>query len=358
MKTMPNQNSARRMIQRWFPNFPNARVVEIHTDTTDFFRVNYDDVVVLGERAYFIRHNAKEGRFGLDDEEKFWVKRAFDLQDGSRKILKLVFHERFNARIGDIEFECFRSPRKEARILELVGDHKNFMRGYAITDEKGNIVRVLDFIYGKPLSIMVEDIRLDHETYFYRMFPAIVERFVECIRAIRFLHEHEEKHGDIRRDHIIVDRESGYYRWIDYDFNYHQRENICSYDLFGLGNILIFLVGKGDVLLSNSSREKNPALHRIRADDANIVFRNRVANLRKIYSYIPENLNRILLHFSKGANWFYESTDQLLEDLESYRNSVEKMESLLKLDTTGPEAKPPKIHLKERITDEPGDPSL
>jgi hypothetical protein len=149
-----------------------------------------------------------------------------------------------------------------------------------------------------------------------------MEHFIECIRAIRFIHEHEEKHGDIRRDHIIVDRESGHYRWIDYDFNYHQRENIYSYDLFGLGNILIFLVGKGDVLLPNLIREKHPALHRIRSEDENIVFHNRVANLKKIYPYIPEGLNRILLHFSKGANRFYETTNQLLEDIEEYRTVV------------------------------------
>ncbi|MBL7178798.1 MAG: hypothetical protein ISS65_01115 [Desulfobacterales bacterium] len=319
---MLNQDSVRRKIRRLFPNLPENRVVEIHTDTTEFFQVGYDDVVVLGEKIYLVRHNAKEGRFGLDDEEKFWVKRAFDLQDGSRKILKLVFHERFTARIGDIEFECFRSPRKEGRILELVRNHKNFMHGYATTDEKGNIVRVLDFIYGKPLSIMVEDIELDHETYFNLQYPAIVKNFIECIRAIRFLHEHEEKHGDIRRDHVIVDRESGHYRWIDFDFNYHQRENIYSYDLFGLGNILMFLVGKGDVLMPNLRREKHPALDRIQADDENVVFHNRIANLKKIYPYIPESLNRILLHFSKGANWFYETTDQLLEDLESYLASV------------------------------------
>jgi hypothetical protein len=319
MKALLNQDSVCRMIRRWFPGCPDARTVRIHTDTTDFFGVSYDDVVVLGEKTYLIRHNAKEGRFGLDDEEKFWVKRAFDLQDGSRKILKLVFHEQFITRIGDIEFECFRSPKKEARILKLVHNHQNFMNGYGITDEKRNIVRVLDFIYGKPLSTMVEDIQMDHETYFNLQFPVIMEHFIECIRAIRFIHEHEEKHGDIRRDHIIVDRESGHYRWIDYDFNYQQRENIYSYDLFGLGNILIFLVGKGDVLLPNLIREKHPALHRIRADDENIVFHNRVANLRKIYPYIPERLNRILLHFSKGANRFYETTNQLLEDLDEYR---------------------------------------
>jgi len=320
MKKLLNHDSVCRMIRCWFPGRIDASTVRVHTDTSDFFRVDYDDVVVLGEKAYLIRHNAREGRFGLDDEEKFWVKSAFDLQDGSRKIIKLVFHERFTTRIGDIEFECFRSPKKEARILDLVQNHQNFMHGYWITDEKGNIVRVLDFIYGKPLSTMVEDIRLDHETYFNLRFPEIMDQFIECIRAIRFIHGHEEKHGDIRRDHIIVDRESGNYRWIDYDFNYRQRENIYSYDLFGLGNILIFLVGKGDVLLPNLIREKHSALHRIRSEDENIVFHNRVANLRKIYPYIPERLNRILLHFSKGANRFYETTDQLLEDLDEYRS--------------------------------------
>ena len=48
-----------------------------------------------------------------------------------------------------------------------------------------------------------------------------------------------------------------------------------------------------------------------------IVFHNRLANLKKVYPYIPDTLNRILCHFSRGANWFYEETGQLLEDLET-----------------------------------------
>jgi hypothetical protein len=47
----------------------------------------------------------------------------------------------------------------------------------------------------------------------------------------------------------------------------------------------------------------------------NIVFHNRLANLKKVFAYIPDSLNRILLHFSRGANWFYEKTPQLLQDL-------------------------------------------
>lgn len=315
-----SQEKLRRMASRWLPPYQNSRPLRIHSDTTDFFRVNYGDVLVLGGKPYLIRHNAKEGRFGLDDEVKFWVKRAIDLRSGNAKIIKLVFHEKFTAHVGGIEFECFRSPKKEARILDLVAGHKNFMHGYSIEDEKANLVRVLDFIKGKPLSKHVGDMDLDHQAYFYDHFPGILDHFMECIEAIRFLHEHGEKHGDIRRDHILIDRESKQYRWIDFDFNYRHRENIYGYDLFGLGNVLVFLVGMGDVLLPELKKQDHPALHTLREGDVNIVFNNRIVNLKKIYPYLPDSLNQVLMHFSKGANWFYETTSQLLEDLGEFRN--------------------------------------
>jgi hypothetical protein len=319
MTTFVSQDNLRQMASRWMPISRDSHVFRIHKDTTDYFRVEYGDVVLLGGRPYLIRHNAKEGRFGLDDEVKFWVKRAIDLNSGSPKIIKLVFYEKFTAHIGGIAFDCYRSPRKEARILDLVADHQNFMHGYSIEDIKGNLVRILDFIKGKPLSHHVTDMDMDHQTYFYDGFPGILKNFMECIDAVRFLHNHGEKHGDIRRDHILIDRDSGRYRWIDYDFNYRHRENIYGYDLFGLGNILVFLVGMGDVLLPDLRKQSHPALETIEEKDLNIVFNHRVANLKKIYPYIPESLNRVLLHFSKGANWFYENTTQLLDDLSEFQ---------------------------------------
>ena len=82
-------------------------------------------------------------------------------------------------------------------------------------------------------------------------------------------------------------------------FNYIQSENIYSYDLFGLANILMFLAGKGDVLLADLKNQKNLALNKLYKEDLNIVFHNRVANLKKIYPYIPESLNLVLMHFFK-----------------------------------------------------------
>ena len=77
-------------------------------------------MVILGDTPYWVKRYEKEGRFGLDDEPKYWVRRAIDLTDGSTKILKLVFHEEFDIKIGEIKVKCFRSPPpiiKKARSL-------------------------------------------------------------------------------------------------------------------------------------------------------------------------------------------------------------------------------------------------
>ena len=99
--------------------------------------MDYDDVVVLDGVPYFVRNNEREGRFGIDDEQKFWVKRARNLLTGEVKILKWVFKERFEARIGNLVFECVRSPQKEARILELVRGRPEFMQGKTVLDSCG-----------------------------------------------------------------------------------------------------------------------------------------------------------------------------------------------------------------------------
>jgi hypothetical protein len=233
MTSVVSEASIRQRVAAWFPSLTERG--RGHTNTTDFHQMDYGDVVILAGRPYLVLNNAKEGRFGLDDQEKFWVKRAVDLDSGERKIIKLVFYEKFTA----------------------------------------------------------------------------------CIAGIAFLHRQGEKHGDIRRDYIFIDRENGDFRWIDFDFNYRHRENIYGYDLFGIGNILIYLVGKGDLIVSDLARWFSAAtVARLRPQDRNIVFNHRLANLKKIYPYIPEPLNRILLHFSVGAQWHYEHMDQILEDLD------------------------------------------
>ncbi len=305
----------REMISSFLPPDRLPKKFRILTDTSDFYRVDYNDVVILGNRPYLIRNYEREGRFTIEEQPKFWVKRAIDLNDGRIKIIKMVFPERFKARIGGITFDCVRSPKKEARILDLVRDHPDFMHGFSTRDSAGNVIRIIDYIRGSTMDIFVSRLGNDHEDYFYNYLPGVIDDYIELVRAIGFLHEHGEKHGDIRRDHIIKDKQKDRYRWIDFDFNYWHEENMFGYDLFGLGNILVYLAGRGDLTVQYLKQSNHPAFEKLTIDDMNIVFNNRVVNLKKIYPYIPDSLNFILLHFSEGADVFYDDTEEFLNDL-------------------------------------------
>lgn len=314
----------RDMIARHVPAGRVPKKVRVTADTTDFFRVDYDDVLILDGRPYFIRNYEREGRFGIEEQPKYWVRRAVDLLTGEIKIIKMVFLERFSAKVGDLVFDCVRSPRKEARILDLVRDHPHFMHGTSVRDEAGNIIRIIDYIPGKTMDKLVLELGADHEDYFHNYFPEVLDDYIGLVEAIGFLHEHGEKHGDIRRDHIIKDKRSGQYRWIDFDFNYWHKENLYGYDLSGLGNILVYLAGRGDVTVQLLKQHDHPALEHLGENDVNIIFNNRVVNLKKIYPYIPDALNLVMLHFSAGAEIFYEDTDQLLNDLHEARENLSR----------------------------------
>ena len=303
---------AREYLSRNGRRDDNLRLV---TDTTDFFKVEVNSVLVLEPGAYLVTGHAREGRFGLDDEAKPWVKKAVDLASDERKIIKLVFHENFKLKIGDIEYDCFRSPRKEARLLDLTRGLANFMQGEHTVDERGNSIRILDFLPGPTLSLAVADAAKDYEEYFHTDLPRLMRDFREAVDAVHFLHERGEKHGDVRRDHLMYSRE-GRLAWIDFDYNYRHGESIAGLDLFGLGNVLAYLVGRGDCILRDIHDHRPDIFERLVPDDMNLVYKNRLMNLKKMFPLLPESLNLILLHFAAGAEVFYDSAAEMLEDLD------------------------------------------
>jgi len=315
-RTRFDEATLRALIRRHLGAEAVPRRIAVVEDTTEFFQIDYNAVALLEGRPYLMRNYEREGRFGLDDEPKYWVRRAIDLTSGATKIIKLVFEERIEARIGTLTIECVRSATKEAAILELVRHHPSFMHGHSVVDAVGNVVRVIDYLPGPRLDRVVDRLCTDHERYYFTELPALLDRYRDTTRAIQFLHNRGFRHGDIRRDHIIHDRDTGRWRWIDFDYDYTGGANPFAYDLFGLGSILCFLVGGGDVTRHGLAAAHSPALDRLTADDMNIVLGHRVANLAKVYPYIHPTLSRVLSHFAAGANLFYETADVLLEELE------------------------------------------
>lgn len=306
----------RELVGRMWPDSGLSRFGRVFHDTSEFMDIGLGDVMVLEGLHYLVLKDESERRFGIEDP-KFWVKRCRLLETGERRIVKLVFHETFTATVGRFQIPCYRSPLKEARILDLVRGDPRFMQGFSVEDSKGNNVRVIEYVEGRRLDSEVEDIEADHETYFRKSFPAILAGFVGACEAIGFLHSRGEKHGDIRRDHLYAPRDGGPYCWIDFDYAFDFHENPFGWDLFGLGNILAFLTGKGEwTPLSIAEHGLAEDLREpLRQEDFGIIFRNRLFNLRKLFPYIPARLNRVILHFSQGAGVFYESVDELLGEL-------------------------------------------
>lgn len=301
-----------------YTRFPPRGKINILSDTTQFMSIKSDDVLELEGGFYLVRGEEVEGRFGLDGEPKYWVKRAIDLSDGSSKIIKLVFNESFLMQLGALQIKCFRSPLKEARILDKTHDDMRFMQGFNVRDTADNAVRIIDRIQGARYYDYIHGLQMDHETYFYEVFPAVFKNIVQTFDAINHLHHMNELHGDIRNDHILIARPSGMYTWIDFDYTYDWSENYFGVDLYGLGNILLFTVGKGfhtipDLNACGPEGLKMKAC--LTERDLSLFFKHRIVNLRKLLPYIPDSLNLVLLHFAQGAEVFYEHSDELLADL-------------------------------------------
>lgn len=283
----------------------------VFDDTSNFMAIDRDHLVELEGKLFLVRCNEREGRFGLDDEPKFWVKRALSLDTGVVHILKMVFVEEFKVRIGTFEVRCVRSAEKEGRVLDLVRGHPSFMQGGTARDSRGNLVRVIDYIPGINLLNHLSSIDMPHEAYFGTVFPHLLAKTMECLAGIQLLHDARLCHGDIRNDHIIIDPETGSFRWIDFDLT----QTFADFDVWSVGNILHYVVAKGFVTFREVLLERPELLGHLSDDDASVFFPHRVMNLGKVHSYLPRKLGGVLARFSVGTQVCYESVAQILEDL-------------------------------------------
>ncbi len=271
-------------------------------------------ILQLNEERYFITGEAREGRFGIDDQPKMWVKYAIDLTDGSRKIIKLPFLEQFQTKVGPFTITCKRNPEKESRVLDMVRHDPRFMHGHTSRDASGANVRIIEEIRGRSLYGIIADLDISHEEYFFEILPGIMKKLLDALDALAALHAKGEQHGDVRSDHILQDADTRRYRWIDFDYE----ANYTDYDVWSVGNIVAYVVGQGNHNCKDVAKvldERNePCLE---AKDSQLFFQHRLINLKKLFSYIPDSLNDILMRFSKETVDFYDSTEQIISDLRS-----------------------------------------
>jgi serine/threonine protein kinase len=304
-----------RVGEQYISDLSSCRVHRILEDTTDFYAVEYGDVILLNDVGYLVRGTESEKKFGLEGEPKPWVKSCIDLVTGERKIIKLTFLEEFSCSIEGLKFTCLRNPEKEARILEKVKGHSGFMQGFAAVDSGGNIVRVLDRIAGRSLDNTIQSLPGTHEKYYREHLPDILEHLGAACDALADLHRMGEVHGDITPDHIYVETGTGRYRWIDFDYDYKERDHVFARDILEMGTLLAYVVGKGYLILSDIRLHHAKIAEGLRPQDMQSVFPSQLANLKMVYPYVHRELNAILLRFSRGAGVAYRDAGELAADV-------------------------------------------
>lgn len=288
--------------------------VDVIEDTSDYMSILGGSVLRLDGDDYFVMGDTKEGRFGIEDQPKFWVKYAVDLTSGQSKIIKLVFNEQFSTTMAGIKIQCRRNPRKEADVLAAVVGSPHFMQGRSLTDRAGNLVRIIDFVPGPNVFNHLAQLDVPHEQYFHEVLPDLMRRVIPAIEAMAGLHQRELHHGDVRNDHLLLRTGTTDAVWIDFDYEV----NFSDYDVWSMGNVIGFIVGKGihtfhDVV-QHPEAYPGPASV-LDEHDAMVLFRNRIANLRKLFPYIPRELNDILMRFSVGTISFYDGLEDQVADL-------------------------------------------
>lgn len=306
--------SVRELVAKFQPGLALHRFGHVVEDTSEFMSIGPGDVISVNGYNYLVHRDAVE-RGSAYKDTKFWVKKCMELETGAPKLLKLVFHESFHLQYGNVRIKCYRSPQKEARMLDIVHGDIRYMQGCTARDTAGNPVRIIDIISGRRIDMVVASINTDHVNYFENHFPPLFSQFIEACRAIHDLHTQDEIHGDINLDHLMREHSTGNLRWIDFDYAYEASANPFALDLFGLGRILACLVGKQLYTIHNLREGNFADSLSLTPADFSCVRKNEIMNLRVLFPYVPETLNRILLHFSRGAEICYDSVEEFIDEM-------------------------------------------
>ena len=285
---------------------------KIITDTTQWMNIIRGDIIRIEGKDFLIKGNLCETRFGIDEQPKYWVFNTIEMDSGVDKILKMVFHEEFVAHIGILKIKCYRSPEKEAEVLELVRGDSRFMQGEVYHDDMNNTIRAIDFIKGNSIFNEIYMINKQHEKYFHEDFPRILRKLLSSFHAIQLLHKNRLCHGDIRNDHIFIERMTGDYKWIDFDL----KQDVSDFDMWSMGNIISYTAGKGIRTFSQILKGKDfsdEVKNSLVASDSSAFHNYRIMNLIKLYPYIPPKLSDMLQHFTFNPKAFYSGIDEFCD---------------------------------------------
>jgi hypothetical protein len=122
----------------------------------------------------------------------------------------------------------------------------------------------------------------------------------------------------VRNDHLYAADGCDELKWIDFDLE----QDFGDYDVWSAGNVIAFCVGKDVITFEDARRIDPDGAALLCEDDASLFFPNRVMNLARVFPWVPQRLNRVLMRFSTGSREYYESIGDIVRDLDGVLNEI------------------------------------
>lgn len=239
--------------------------------------------------------------------------------------------------LADTDEPSIKSAVKESEILRLVQGNRGFVQGVGRVPTGCDFVLCdMEYMEGPTLPEWIKSMPQDHKTYYRDMFPFLAARFADAARALHELHEAGRisqseygYHGDMGQgDCLIYDQSRSTLRWFDLNLVLLGDRNGVAEDINELGKIFRFIVGKR--LHTVGTFAQHPELYphaRVRpadfsredlvdlgVDDLSLLP---VVNLGKLFPYISDEVNALLMQF-RGDGWDgFRSALELAEAIEA-----------------------------------------
>lgn len=281
-----------------------------------------DFVLQVGARV-----EIKDKQFNILEWLRTSTYRAEDLESGKSVVLKF-------------QGKGKKCSGYERDFFAKVPSHDNIVRGYSLVDESGDILIVTEFTEGEKLQDYLSEFGVDHKRYFLESFPEILNNFMGAIRGV----EHIVKNGfynEFAIYHIWIDKKTGRYILFDFDLpstelsKLQALKDLESSTISNIGGSLCEIVAPLGIYEYEAVHDEEMYFDELGITDADFNEYNLLVDLQKVYPYIPDELNKILLRFGRDASNPYTSISELYSDLESVVKLLKSEKPQLTLNETG-----------------------
>ncbi len=198
----------------------------------------YKILSVLGRGGFGIVYKARHQKIGVDVALKeFFPSELAVRQNEIVQPIKVEFEDSFR--------ECLERFTREASQLEKFRDTPNIVTCRDLFNSNGTAYIVMEYIYGVPLSLLLEEREKNNKPF---SSDDLLQIVVPLLNALKIIHESDVCHRDIKPSNILIRRKDSTPVLVDFGAAKHEiSKHTKSFAPFSDGYGAMEQIGDGKI---------------------------------------------------------------------------------------------------------------